>query len=206
MRTQAINNTTERKNTNIVVAGATGAAGAALLTRYLPLTHAEHADAFTKSVKEQISGFVKDAKNAEFDKIVDEFAKNQAYQGVSDVFTKNRDNIVSGAKESLADIAKGLDDNSKGIFTNLADRVSEVGNLVENQLNHNVIKQAKKSRPAIYFAALAGAAAMTAAVVKNTIQAKQVKDQTVAISYDKQGMLIDAPDSLSLAIILDEYV
>ena len=110
-----------------------------------------------------------------------------------------------GAEDEITQGAKDVDDVSKMTFRNCAKRLSDIGKATEAILNHNVIKQAKKSRPAIYFAALAGAAAMTAAIVKNTIQAKQVKDQTVAISYDKQGMLIDAPDSLSLAIILYEY-
>ena len=45
---------------------------------------------------------------------------------------------------------------------------------------------------------------MTLAVLKNVIVGKKTQEQTVGISYDKEGMIIDAPDSLSLAIVLDE--
>ena len=204
MRTQAINSA-EKNNTNVIAAGAAGAGAAILATRYIPLSKAEHDEAF-KSVAGEISKHVRNAKEGEFTRIVDELALDKKLDCVSDVFVKNKDNIIDGAQEQLDDVAKNLDDNARNIFDALVSRVANYGKATENILNSNVIKQAKKSRPALYFGALAAAASMTLAVLKNVITAKKVQEQTVGISYDKEGMIIDAPDSLALAIVLDEYV
>lgn len=204
MRTQAIN-TTEKNNTNVIAAGVGGATAAALVSRYAPLTHNEHMDAFSKPVKSEIKTHVLDAKNQEFNAIVEEFAKNEALKKMGDTFKANKNAIIDGAEDKITDAIKDFDEVSKTTFKTYAKRVADTGNVVEAVLNHNVIKQAKKSRPAFYFAALAGAASMTLAVLKNVISAKKVQNETVTVNYDKEGMIIDAPDSLALAIILDEY-
>ncbi len=205
MRTQSINSA-EKNNTNVIAAGVGGAAVAAVATRFIPLTHNEHLDAFTKSVRGEIKNYVNEAKGIEFDAIVEEFSKNETFKKAGDVFVKSKEAILNGAEDEITQAAKDLDDVSKMTFRNCAKRVSDVGKATEAILNHNVIKQAKKSRPALYFAALAGAASMTMAVLSNAIHTKKVQDQAVAINYDKEGMIIDAPDSLALAIILDETV
>ena len=205
MRTQSINSA-EKKNTNVIAAGVGGAAAAGVATRFIPLTHNEHLDAFTKTVRTEIKNHVNEAKGKEFDAIVQEFSKNETFRNAGDAFVKSKDAILKGADDKIADAIKDLDDVSKVTFKTCAKRVSDVGQMTEAILNHNVIKQAKKSRPALYFAALAGAASMTMAVLSNAIHAKKVQDQTVAINYDKEGMIIDAPDSLALAIVLDETV
>lgn len=206
MKTQAINTTEKNNTTNIIAAGVGGGAAAALATRYLPLTHGEHMEAFSKNVTEGIKSAVAAAKNKEFDSAVENFAKSESLKKVGDVFTRSKDAILSGAEDKISDAAKNLDEASKGIFKACARRVDDAGRVTETVLNHNVIKQAKKSRPAVYFAALASAAAMTVAVLRNAIHNKKVQDETIAINYDKEGMIIDAPDSLALAIILDETV
>ncbi len=203
MRTQPLNSA-EKNNTNIIAAGVGGGAAAALVTRYMPLSKAEHDDAF-KTVASQIAKHVREAKEEEFKNIVDEIANNKKLDGLSDVFIFNKGSIIDGTQEQLERVASNLDENSKGIFSNLTSRISDKGKAVEKFLNADIIKQAKRQRPIFYFAALAAAASMTLAVLKNVITAKKVQEQTVGISYDKEGMIIDAPDSLSLAIILDEY-
>ena len=203
MRTQSINNA-RNNNTNVIAAGVGGAAAAALATRYIPLSKAEHDDAF-KPVAQAIQNKVMEAKNAQYTRIMDELQNNKTLNSVRDVFIKSKDSIIEGSKESLEQAAKELDDNAKSAFNTLAKSVTDCGRIVEHFENSQVIKQAKKSRPALYFAALAGAFSMTAAVLKNVIVARKVQNQTVGISYDKEGMIIDAPDSLSLAIVLDEF-
>ena len=203
MRTQPVNNA-EKNNTNIVVAGVGGAAAAALATRYLPLTKTEHDEAF-KTAAAEIAKKVREFKENQFKTVVEDISNNQELNSLRDVFVRNKENVINNAKEQLEQAAGELDARSKNIFRALVDRITNDGKSAENILNGNVIKQAKKQRPILYFSALAAAASMTLAVLKNVITAKQVQDQTVGISYDKEGMIIDAPDSLSLAIILDEY-
>lgn len=203
MRTQPVNNA-EKNNTNIVVAGVGGAAAAALATRYLPLTKTEHDEAF-KTAAAEIAKKVREFKENQFKTVVEDISNNQELNSLRDVFVRNKENVINNAKEQLEQAAGELDTRSKNIFRALVDRITNDGKSAENILNGNVIKQAKKQRPILYFSALAAAASMTLAVLKNVITAKQVQDQTVGISYDKEGMIIDAPDSLSLAIILDEY-
>ncbi len=203
MRTQPVNNA-EKNNTNIVVAGVGGAAAAALATRYLPLTKTEHDEAF-KTAAAEVAKKVREFKENQFKTVVEDISNNQELNSLRDVFVRNKENVINNAKEQLEQAAGELDTRSKNIFRALVDRITNDGKSAENILNGNVIKQAKKQRPILYFSALAAAASMTLAVLKNVITAKQVQDQTVGISYDKEGMIIDAPDSLSLAIILDEY-
>ena len=203
MRTQSINNA-RNNNTNVIAAGVGGATAAALVTRYIPLSKAEHDDAF-KPVAQEIQNKVLAAKNAQYERIADGLQNNKALNNVRDVFIKSKDIIIEGSKETLEEASKGLDNEAKSAFNTLVKSVADSGRLVEQFENSQVIKQAKKSRPALYFAALAGAFSMTAAVLKNVISARKAQNQTVGISYDKEGMIIDAPDSLSVAIILDEF-
>ncbi len=202
MRTQPINSA-EKNNTNIIAAGVGGASVAALATRYLPLTKAEHDEAF-KAVAGDIAKQVRALKEEEFQSVLKEVSKNEKYGHLTDVFTKNRDNIIDGVQDQLEQTAKNLDDGSKNIFISVANKIGEFGKNAQKSFDTEVIKQAKKQRPVFYFAALAGAASMTLAVLKNVIVGKKTQEQTVGISYDKEGMIIDAPDSLSLAIVLDE--
>ena len=70
MRTQAIN-TTEKNNTTVIAAGVGGATAAALVSRYAPLTHHEHMDAFSKPVKNSIKTHELVAQNQEFNALVE---------------------------------------------------------------------------------------------------------------------------------------
>lgn len=97
---------------------------------------------------------------------------------------------------------------TKEVKENISQKLAGVGKdqfeSAKFTLEKEVVKNAKKSRPLAYFAAIGAAVLMTAAVVKNAVVAKKAKEEQVSISYDKEGMIIDAPDSLALAIILDE--
>ena len=203
MKTQSINSA-EKNNTNVIIAGAGGAAAAAVATRFIPLTKSEHDEAF-KAAAGEISRNIRALKDEKFKVILDEISNNSRFDNVTDVFVKNKEAIINNTQEQIEAATKTLDDNSKNLFNSLVTQLTDYGKSAENVLNNAVIKQAKKHRPIVYFAALAGAISMTGAVLKNVLTAKKTQEQTVGISYDKEGMIIDAPDSLSLAIILDEY-
>ena len=202
MRTQSINSA-EKNNTNVIAAGIGGAGAAAVATRFLPLTKYEHDEAF-RTVAADIAQKVRLVKEEQFQSVLNEISNNKKLDGLADVFAKNKDSIIDGVEENLQQAAKDLDENSKNILGSVVAKIADTGKSAEQILNNAVIKQAKKQRPVFYFAALAAAASMTLAVLKNVITAKKAQEQTVGISYDKEGMIIDAPDSLSLAIILDE--
>ena len=201
MRTERINSA--NNNTNVITAGLAGATATALVSRYMPLSKAEHDNAF-KSASKIIQDTVNAAKETEFQQIVDNITNNKKLDNVTDVFVKSKDSILQGAKEGIEQAAQGLDEGAKEVFDVCVKRVADVGKLTEYTENAKVIKQAKKARPIAYFAALAGAASMTLSVLKNMIDQRKVEQQTIGVTYDKEGMIIDAPDSLSLAIILDE--
>ena len=201
MRTERINSA--NNNTNVIASGITGAAATALVSRYVPLSRAEHDTAF-KTASQHIQDMVKSAKEAEFQQVVDNISKNKSLDNVADVFVKSKDSIIQGTKEGIEQIAQNLDENAKEAFNTCVQSVADAGKLAEYAENTKVIKQAKKARPIAYFAALAGAATMSLTVLKNMITQKKVEQQTIGVTYDKEGMIIDAPDSLSLAIILDE--
>ncbi len=203
MRTQSINSA-EKNNTNVIAAGIGGASAAAFATRFIPLSKSEHDEAF-KVAAPQIMDSISKFKDEQFETILGEIKNNRKLDSVTDVFVKNKDVILKDSKEQIEQAVSNLDENSKNVFYGLISQITNSTKSAEQLLNNNVIKQAKKQRPILYFAALAGAASMTLAVLKNVIMSKKVQEQTVGISYDKEGMIIDAPDSLSLAIILDEY-
>ena len=128
MRTQSINSA-EKKNTNVIAAGVGGAAAAGVATRFIPLTHNEHLDAFTKTVRTEIKNHVNEAKGKEFDAIVQEFSKNETFRNAGDVFVKNKDAILKGTDDKIAEAAKDLDDVSKSVFKTCAKRVSDVSQM-----------------------------------------------------------------------------
>lgn len=195
MKTQSVYNA-ENSNANIIAAGIGGASVGALASRFAPLTHNEHYDA--------VASQVKNAKINEFKSIADEIAKNKELSSLSDVFVKSEDAIVGGAKDKISDIAQNLDDNGKAALSKFVKRIEDVGHNAGTILEPGIVKQVKKSRPAFYFAIIAAATSMTAAVLKNVISAKRAQNSAVAINYDKDGMIIDAPDNMSLAIVLDQ--
>lgn len=196
MRTQSVNSA-EKNNTNVIAAGAGGAGIATLASRFAPLTAAERASAiFEQAIQ---------AKDNEFKIIVDEIAKNKEISSLGDIFTSNKHTLVKGNADEISKLAATMEDSSRSAFEKLAKRIQDAGQSAAEMIRPETAKGIKKSRPALYFAILVGAASMTAALVKNAITMKKVQDQTVAINYDKEGMIIDAPDSLSLAIVLDQY-
>lgn len=199
MRTHSVNNA-EKNNTNVIVAGAGGAGVAALASRYFPLLHKEH-----EEVLHNIKNGVKTLKEAEFDKIAKEIAGNEVLKNAGDAFIKNRDIVIDGTEEAILGVAKTLDETTQKSFENLAERMAKFGSKANGEVSHQMIKQAKKSRPMFYFVALATAASMTLAVLKNVIVTKRAQNESVAINYDNEGsMVIDAPDNMSLAIVLDQ--
>ena len=201
-------NSTDKQNKNIIPAGILGGAGAALISRVAPLSHLEHNRAFSKEVLAGIKEAVAQAKVDEFTKVAREVAVDESLDrmGLAFAFKHNKEAILSGAEDKIKDITKNFDEATTNAFKGLVKRVSDAGEFAKSVADHNVVKNAKKSRPAAYFAVAGAAIAMTAAIVKNAVMAKKVKDESVSISYDKEGMIIDAPDSLALAIVLDETI
>ena len=203
MRTQTVDS--RNNNTNLAVAGIAGGLATAGVSRMVPLTHAEHTRAFSPEVLNKIKESVAQVRADQFTRVANEAPASS--KNIVDTFVASKDVILEGAKDKIDDVAKTLDGNNKTVFNQMVQSVNQVGEYANSILTKNVIKDAKKSRPVAYFAAFGAMATMTAAVLKNVVSTKKAQQDAIAISYDKKGsMVIDAPDNLALAIVLDETV
>ncbi len=176
------------RNKHVFTTGAAAAAGAGIISRYMPLTQLEQKElliTYKDEINKQASAF----KSGLFDALENGNPIDDNQKAARDLFVSSSEAIIGGNKDAIDDALKGADDTLKGAFNSMQDAFKSTASEFKVSLYRKAASNIKKERPTFYFAVFAGVTAMIATTLKNAIQnKKQEKDEA------------------QIQIILDEFV